>query len=89
MMKATRLGIFGHHGLSLMGALIGAIPFMPRLDMPQLVSRGVHTRQHHMTTYHRTNGDRECARRRRQIAQGRLTEANGLVREVALREAAE
>lgn len=32
------------------------------------------------TTLHATNGARECARRRRQIAAGSLTESNGLVR---------
>lgn len=29
---------------------------------------------------YKPNGERECARRRRQIAQGHLTAANGLVR---------
>lgn len=29
---------------------------------------------------YRGSGERECARRRRQIAEGRLTESNGLVR---------
>lgn len=29
---------------------------------------------------YKPNGERECARRRRQIEQGRLTEANGLER---------
>jgi len=30
------------------------------------------------TTQHATNGERECARRRRQIAEGRLKRENGL-----------
>lgn len=29
-------------------------------------------RKHHMTTLHEVNGERECARRRRQIAAGTL-----------------
>lgn len=34
----------------------------------------------HSKTYRECSGDRECARRRRQIAAGSLREANGLVR---------
>lgn len=91
MMKAMRLGVFGHHRLSLLGALMGGFPLagMPAIPVPQPKSRGIETKQHHKTTYHRTNGERECARRRRQIAEGRLTEANGLVLDVAMKEAAE
>lgn len=39
------------------------------------VKRGFHVNR---TTYHASNGERECARRRRQIIEGRLRRENGL-----------
>lgn len=45
-------------------------------------SRGLQKRQR-VSTLHATNGKRECARRRRQIAAGSLKVANGLCLEGA------
>lgn len=55
------------------GEIVGYIT--PRRGAPIPVFRGYHT---HRTIYQQPHGKRECARRQRQIAEGRLTAANGL-----------
>jgi urease alpha subunit len=78
------LGMIGRSGmlaLASMAGLTSSIPPSPeplrrRRRYASTIYGGGRTR----TTYQKQHGERECARRRRQIAAGSLTEANGLVR---------
>jgi hypothetical protein len=66
-------------------AVLAPRPVMPLFGWGQ-ESKGPHRRHpmwprnHYSTTWHPSarHGEQECARRRRQIARGQLTKANGL-----------
>lgn len=76
-------------GLGSLASLFALMPDSPRVRLRSGADKPTRPRGFsHTTTYHNTNGTRECARRLRQIEAGRLTVANGLAsegREVAAR----
>lgn len=90
-MRGFRIGA----SLATAAAAIAAVGLMPSIGHAEQIAAinqrpsRVHRRKHVTPTYggggskttlHNANGERECARRRRQIANGSLTESNGLVR---------
>lgn len=76
MIGASMLALFGGE-VDLMLRMPALTPWMGRARRG---APSISTFSAHRTTLHAANGQRECARRRRQIAATQLTPANGLVR---------
>lgn len=67
-------------GFGALAAISGAFlpPSLPEMRLNRQVTAYGGGKGRRKTTYHATNGKRECARRRRQIAAGILRKENGL-----------
>jgi len=63
--------------LFLMASMISGATIVPMVGDPQPHYRRP-IRTHKLTPIPKLHGERECSRRRRQIANGQLTKANGL-----------
>lgn len=71
--------------LNMLGAALMAIASMPFGQTARFQSSYIpaprSAKQHNRSTAFAPNGNRECERRRRQIAAGQIRAENGLVRE--------